>query len=226
VVEDSSTNRILLVQLLKDLGFAVREAQDGQEAIAVWKSWRPHLIWMDIQMPVMNGYEATQQIKTTASEQETIVIALTASAFEEQRRTALLAGCDDFVRKPFRKEDLLMKLSQYLGVQFVYENSSISGSSATYSLAEQNWSPAYRISMQARETHQTLAATALRTMPIEWIQQLKYAASQCSDLLIQELMQQIPEEKAALTIVLNDLSDSFRFDQIASLAQSCLDEAS
>ena len=121
VVEDSTVNRLLLVKILRPLGFEVKEASNGEEAIALWQSWQPHLIWMDIQMPIIDGYEATRAIKQMPNGNETIIIALTASAFEEQREAILRAGCDDFVRKPFRAEVLLEKISLHLGVRYVYE---------------------------------------------------------------------------------------------------------
>jgi two-component system, sensor histidine kinase and response regulator len=125
VVEDSTSNRFLLVKMLSSLGFEVQEATNGQEAIATWQRWNPHLIWMDMQMPIMNGYDATRSIKATVAEQKEerspVIIAITASAFEEQRQAILSVGCDDFVRKPFRREELLAKVNQHLGVEYLYE---------------------------------------------------------------------------------------------------------
>lgn len=102
VVEDRWESRHLLVKILEAVGFQVREAENGAEAIAIWNDWEPHLIWMDMRMPVMDGYEATRQIKSHLKGQATVIIALTASALEEERTIILSAGCDDFVRKPFR----------------------------------------------------------------------------------------------------------------------------
>jgi PAS domain S-box-containing protein len=121
VVEDKETNRRLLVKLLESLGFDVQEAVNGQQALEMWEHWQPHLIWMDMRMPVMNGHEATQRIKTTPRGQAAIIIALTATAFEEDREQILLEGCDDFVRKPFRKDDIYDMLVKHLGVRFLYE---------------------------------------------------------------------------------------------------------
>ena len=80
-----------------------REAENGVEAIAIWEEWQPHLIWMDMRMPVMDGYEATRQIKSHLKGQATVIIALTASALEEEKTIILSSGCDDFVRKPFQQ---------------------------------------------------------------------------------------------------------------------------
>jgi PAS domain S-box-containing protein len=120
VVDDDWNNRLLLVNLLKPLGFELREASNGKEAFEVWEAWSPHLIFMDIRMPIMDGYEATRHIKATSKGQETVIIAVTASAFEEQRAGILMIGCDDFVRKPFRAADIFAMLHHHLGVQFVH----------------------------------------------------------------------------------------------------------
>jgi CheY-like chemotaxis protein len=106
VVEDKETNRRLLVKLLESVGFEVQEAANGQQALEVWARWQPHLIWMDMRMPLMDGHEATQQIKATPQGQATVIIALTATAFEEDREQVLLEGCDGFVRKPFRTDEI------------------------------------------------------------------------------------------------------------------------
>lgn len=120
VVDDQPTNRQILVKLLAPLGFEVREAANGQEAVALWREWEPHLIWMDMRMPVMNGYEATRQIKATTKGQATVIVALTASGMEEERAVILSEGCDDYIRKPFYEEELFAALAEHLGVQFIY----------------------------------------------------------------------------------------------------------
>ncbi|HEY9296242.1 MAG TPA: response regulator, partial [Phormidium sp.] len=126
IVEDIKENRQLLVKLLAPLGFEVREAENGLQAVTLWESWQPHLIWMDMQMPVMDGYEATQRIKAHPQGKNTVIIALTASAFEEQRSAILKAGCNDFMPKPFRSEILFEKIAKYLGVRYIYEDNSLS----------------------------------------------------------------------------------------------------
>ena len=125
VVDDKPLNRQLLIKFLSPLGFELQEAVNGQQAIEIWNDWQPHLIWMDMRMPVMDGYEATKQIKATAKGKATTIIALTASVLEEEKVVVLSAGCDDFMRKPFRETDLLNKMAEYLGVCYVYEESEI-----------------------------------------------------------------------------------------------------
>ena len=126
VVDDNQEGRMLLTELLTPLGFEVREAENGQEAVDIWLSWLPHLILMDMRMPVMDGYEATKVIKNYPEGEATEIIALTASAFEEERSLILSAGCDDFLCKPFYASELLEKIAEYLGVNYVYEEECLS----------------------------------------------------------------------------------------------------
>jgi signal transduction histidine kinase/DNA-binding NarL/FixJ family response regulator len=121
VVDDKEVNRSLLVGILQPLGFLVEEAVNGEQAIEIWEQWQPHLILMDIRMPVVDGYEATRRIKSTPGGQITVIIALTASALEEERSAILASGCDDYIRKPFRENDLLDAIANHLGVKFNYE---------------------------------------------------------------------------------------------------------
>lgn len=121
VAEDQQESRRLMVTLFEDVGFEVREAADGQEAIRVFEEFQPHLVWMDMRMPVMNGLEATRRLKATEAGKSLVVIALTAQALEEEREPILAAGCDDFVRKPFREEELFELMAKHLGVKYLYE---------------------------------------------------------------------------------------------------------
>lgn len=121
IVEDNPDNLNLLSRLLESVGFQVRGAANGVEGIEIFENWHPHLIWMDMRMPVMNGYEAARRIKSTTAGQAVPVIAVTASAFEEQKNMVLSAGCDDFVRKPFHEPGIFDVMARHLGVRYIYE---------------------------------------------------------------------------------------------------------
>ncbi|BAU66029.1 two-component hybrid sensor and regulator [Stanieria sp. NIES-3757] len=204
VVEDKPTNRQLMVRILSSIGFQVQEAANGQEAIALWESWEPHLIWMDMQMPVMNGLEASKRIKSSLRGQATVIIALTASVFEEQRQKILAFGCDDFVRKPFRHEELFEKMAQYLGVQYIYQEKNQSNSKAG------------KIDLSAQLT---LHPESFQTMSPEWIEEVFQRASQGNDLQLIELIKHIPPEQADLAETLTNLIENFKFDEIINLTQ-------
>ncbi len=205
VVDDISDSRLLLSQILAAIGFEVREAENGQQAVDLLHSWQPHLILMDMRMPVMDGYEATKQIKSGSNGEATTILALTANAFEEDRITVLAAGCDDFIRKPFQKEELLEKIGKHLGLAYIYEEES-SFSQSDRPKTEGISSPAAAIAHLAQ-------------MPPEWVAELFKLASQCSDDLILELVEELPPDRAPLAEVVADLAHNFQFEKILELLE-------
>ncbi len=210
VVEDKWENRQLLIKMLVPLGFEVREAENGQQGVALWETWEPHLIWMDMRMPVMDGYEATKQIKAHLKGQATVIIALTASAFDEERVVVLSAGCDDFVGKPFREEVILEKMAKYLGARYVYEEAPQNNQLGENSGIEHTLQKGLR---------HTSIKEALAQMPPEWVAQLHQAALCTDEKLIFSLIEQIPEESAPLANALADLINNFRIDKVIDLTQ-------
>ncbi|MGA1409515.1 MAG: protein kinase domain-containing protein [Prochlorotrichaceae cyanobacterium] len=201
IAEDRIESRHLLVKLLKPLGFEVKEVPDGQSAIELWESWSPHLILMDMRMPVMSGYDATQYIKQHLKGQATIIIALTASAFSDDRSVILSAGCDDFLGKPFREAVLLEKISQHLGIRYIYEEMT----------------PA--LSASPASASALLSPTDLHNMPSDWIQALYQAASQADSDALLELIQEIPLDNRDLANALRRMVENFSFDQMINLTQ-------
>jgi signal transduction histidine kinase/DNA-binding response OmpR family regulator len=121
VVEDVEASRTLLMKLLETVGFEVQTAVNGKEAVEMFHRWQPRFIWMDIRMPVMDGLKATRYIKKTEVGKSTVIAALTAHALMEERERILAAGCDDFVRKPFREEEIFEVMAKHLGLKYVYE---------------------------------------------------------------------------------------------------------
>ncbi len=126
VVDDRADGRELLVRLLSPLGYEVQAAADGQQALEAWRRWRPRLILMDLRMPVMDGREAARRIRAEEegcrSSEATLIVALTASSFEEQREEILTLGFDDFMRKPFREDELLRMMASHLGLRYEIED--------------------------------------------------------------------------------------------------------
>ena len=130
VVDDTAVNRAVLSRLLSEVGFDVREATTGDGALALWRSWRPHLIWMDKRMGGLDGLEVTRRIRAqekASGEGRTPIIALSASALEHERGEILAAGCDDFAAKPFRESIIFDKLREHLGVRFTYDDDTPAG---------------------------------------------------------------------------------------------------
>lgn len=217
VVDDRPEGRELIAQLLGTVGFETRTATNGQEAIQEWQQWHPHLIWMDMRMPVMDGYEATRQIREKEARgrgnsthplnpplhQPTVIIALTASAFEEQRASILAAGCDDFVRKPFREQVIFVKMAEYLGVRYVYEQNTNS-----QGLQKQT----------SRGDRKNLTSDDLAVMPADWVTQLNQASLEVDADQILQLLEEIHATHLALADGLTDLVSRFGFDEILELS--------
>jgi signal transduction histidine kinase/CheY-like chemotaxis protein len=124
VVDNLSSNRYLLTSLLSPLGFEVKEAANGRQAIEIWQNWQPHLILMDMRMPILNGYRAIKMIKKSPI-YPVVVIAITASVFEEKKSQIIQAGCDDFISKPFSLTELLLMIKKHLGVEYIYQDSNL-----------------------------------------------------------------------------------------------------
>ncbi len=123
IAEDQQENRFLLEKLMEPLGFPVKMAENGEQAVQLFQSFQPHLIWMDRRMPVMDGMEAAKKIRQLPGGDKVKIIAVTASAFMEQRDEMLQAGMDDFVRKPYRFNEIYESLGKQLNVQYTYADS-------------------------------------------------------------------------------------------------------
>jgi CheY-like chemotaxis protein len=137
LVDDENNNRMLIIRLLRGLDYDLQGVSNGEEAVKTWQSWQPHLILMDMRMPVMNGYVATEKIRqleknrqvaSSVSSQEanafpsTKILAITANAFEEEEERIIKAGCDAIIHKPFRVEQLRQTIAAHLE-PFAVENS-------------------------------------------------------------------------------------------------------
>ena len=120
VVDDIKENRQLLIEFLRMPGFETREAVNGEEAITLFEQWNPHLILMDLRMPVMDGYEAIRRIKGTTKGESTPIIVLSASAFEDDKTNLFAPKIHGFIRKPFRENELFESIGRVLGVNYIY----------------------------------------------------------------------------------------------------------
>ena len=208
IVDDRWENRQLLLKLLHPLGFELQEASNGIEAFQAWERWHPHLIWMDMRMPVMDGYEATQRIKTTTKGQATAVIALTASTVEEDRAIIIAAGCDDFLRKPFREMDIFNLMNKHIGVVYIYENESVKNAN----LGDNSDKP--------------LKPEDLAVLPESCLNSLYEAAALADSEAAFRLIEQIRSERPRLAAALAKLVDNFDFEAIEILIENLFNNSS
>jgi chemotaxis family two-component system sensor kinase Cph1 len=202
VAEDAPENRQLLLTLLESIGFEVKTVENGAEAIAQWQTWQPDLILMDVQMPEINGHEATRQIRLQEiSEQRSPIpiIALTAYAFEADRQASLQAGCNEHIAKPFDEMALFEVIARYLDVRYRYCDRS------------QEMSP----SIQKPLTFQDLTI-----MPDEWLMKVHEAALDLQDEQLYQLIDQIPDQEQWLIEAMTSLVDRLQFEAIATLTQN------
>ncbi|MBE9137756.1 PAS domain S-box protein [Nodosilinea sp. LEGE 07088] len=212
VVEDHDENRQFLARLLRSIGISVQEAEHGQAAVRAWQQWQPHLIWMDMRMPVMDGYAATRQIRTLEATQApqpflTKILALTASAFDSERQAILAAGCDDLVLKPVTATLVFEKIAEHLGVRYLYQ-----ADRATSALPAEV--------MAAPEMTMAALLEALQTMPPAWIEQLHQAARRADEDLVMQCLNQIPADQTTLLAVLQSWVVDLRLDKLMQLTAS------
>jgi len=198
VVDDSVDNRLLLVRMLVKVGFQVQQAENGQEAVNVFEQWQPDLIWMDMRMPIMDGYEATGKIRQLAGGVKVKIVALTASAFIEQHREIINAGCDAVLHKPFHIPEIFAALSTQLGVKFIYQDA-----------------PVTAISPTSKITPEMMA-----TLPLEFRQQLHEAALKLDIEEIEAVIVKIRAVEPEIADSLEALAKGYQFDQIIQLIDS------
>ncbi|MGZ5051710.1 MAG: ATP-binding protein [Methylobacter sp.] len=204
IVEDQLENQLLLTQLMQDIGIAVKVAKNGQEGVEMFQTWRPHLIWMDRRMPVMDGLESAQAIRQLHEGKQVKIIAVTASAFMEQRDEMLEAGMDDFIRKPYRASEIYDCLSRHLGLEFIYENVS---------------EPHDHNEQQDQEL--ALTPEMLTLLPNGLRQDLLDALESLDSERIDEIIEQIAPYDRQLQQTLAGLAESFDYSAILNTLKAC-----
>ena len=200
IAEDNTDGRLLLNSLLVQVGFDVREAKNGEEAIALFEQWQPHFIWMDMRMPVMDGYEATAKIRALPGGDKVKIVAITASAFEEQRKVIIEAGCDTVVHKPYKSYEIFDTMTKYLGVKFLYEDEAEAGP-------------------EGGTTQQKVVLTSemMEDLPPDLTKELKEAAYNMDILATNQAIERISSTHLNVANGLKQLAEQFQFEQILDL---------
>jgi len=190
-VEDKWENELLLQNILRPLGFKLKSVQNGEEAITAFKEWKPDLIWMDRRMPVMDGLEATRRIRAMQDGDDVIIIALTASVFSDQVNEVLQAGSDDFIRKPYKPQDIYGALAKYLGVRYLYAENLETENGTKYDLEE--------------------LKKALDDFPDEWIEKLRIAVLELDVEQTSAIIEQINDNSPKIASALSQLLETLDF---------------
>ncbi len=194
VVDDKEDNRMLLIDLLNKVGFETRQAVNGKEAIQEFKNWKPQLIFMDMRMPVMDGFEAIRIIRTNENGKIVKIISATASVFEEDRRLVLAAGADEFLPKPIRETELFDMVRRLLNVEYIYEQRN-----------EEE-----RLPLNAESTGILLKETAAG-LPEKLLSQLREAISKADIDQIQDLLKEVEVYSVQLAHALLLRADQFDY---------------
>lgn len=204
VVDDQAENRDWLMKLLTAIGFSVQGAENGEAAIRIWEEWNPRLILMDLHMPVMDGLEATRRIKGDPRGRETIVVALTASAMDSDRRIAAQSGADDFLAKPCRENELLEKIGGHLNIAYEFEERRSAERPACTA------TPA-------------LSPDRLRELPRGLIEEIRRATVTGNKKLLDTSILRVRETGDADSAqALQDLADKYEYDLLTrSLEETC-----
>ena len=220
VVEDTKETRLWLLKLLESVGFDVREAENGKHAIAIWESWKPHLIWMDTRMPIINGCEATKQIRLKEVEQpqemktvtqKTIIIALANSISLNNQQEILAAGYNDVAPKPLTEVQIFDKIAKFLDVSYIYRKTP---KCLNEDVVNSECLSKVRLNPKALEE--------LSAMPQPWVKSLYNASSVVNEDLVRALIAEIPNEKNNLKSTLNDLMKNFQLDKIINLTNQAI----
>lgn len=238
VVEDHQDTQEMLVNLLKSVGFTVRPAEGGKQAISLWQNWCPHLILMDWQMPGMNGYQTTQRIRQLESENDpsclqvsgeypavadraatdptvtlgrTAIIALTASVFEDTQKESEEAGCDDFICKPFQESILFQTIANHLEVKYTYRKPDFIDD---YSAPLEVSNP--RSSEELLEEMSQLSK--------DWLKSFEQTALELNEEVLQDMLSAISAQHPILVQELRQLLTNLRFDIILDIVQQAISQ--
>jgi PAS domain S-box-containing protein len=191
VVEDDADSRNLLTLMLKQVDLRVHTADNGAEAVEDFLAWHPDFIWMDMRMPVMDGYEATRRIRALPGGSEVKIVALTASAFHEDRDEIIAAGCDDVLAKPFDEALLFGAMESLLGLRFRYA--------------------------EAPAAPTVAAPTNLTDVPAELRAALRAAAQRLDVEATRLIIARVREIDGAAAAQLEGWADDYRYDRIVAL---------
>jgi signal transduction histidine kinase/CheY-like chemotaxis protein len=197
-VEDNADNRDLLRAVLQNVGLDVREAKNGAEGVEQFRQWHPHLVWMDIRMPVMDGHEAVRQIRGLPGGDACPIIAVSASTFLEQREGLIAEGFDDFLRKPYRDSEVHDVLRRHLGVRFALEP---------------------EVSTPPADGPRALTREDLAHLPAAWRERLRNASLQGRLDELEALVAEAAERSPPIATALGELVHGLELERLLALVE-------
>ncbi|WP_163338477.1 PAS domain S-box protein [Desulfopila sp. IMCC35008] len=198
IADDNRENLLLLKTALEYIGFFVVEARNGKEAVALFKKESPDFIWMDMRMPVMDGYEATKTIRSLPGGEAVKIVAITASAFIEQRPDIIAAGCDEVVYKPFMEHEIFEMMGRFLEIDYLYEQESTSG---------------------PEQFSRTEIAAMLADVTPELLKELEQATLTLDREAALEIISRIAGQAPEIALGLKEMVDNFQMAELRDLLE-------
>ena len=200
IVDDRETNRQLLSQLLAAVGFTTLDADNGEEAVSRTYEWQPQVVLMDMAMPVMDGYEATRHIKGNTETRNTTIIAITASAFEEDKQRIFAVGADAYLAKPFKDSELFENIARLTGAEYLYEENEIAeGTSET------------------SDGKALLMRNAVSTLFPDQVNRIRTAIESADLDLLNELAGELSAEQPVLAGRMQEMAARYEYDALLEL---------
>jgi CheY-like chemotaxis protein len=204
VADDQRESRILLSEMLKAVGFDVLEVRDGRETLACFERWKPHLILMDMRMPIMDGYEACRDIKATDEGRRTAVVAVTASAFDDTRQQVFEAGVNAYLRKPFQEHELFEVIRTCLPVQYLYE-----GDTAVPVV----------VPAGAETLGPDAVATGIAALPPDLVEAMRQATNRADLHRLRGLIQEAEKQSPQVAAHLLELANRYQYVALSRLLE-------
>jgi len=202
VVDDEPNNRGWLKELLTSVGFLVSEAANGEEALKVWQQSWPHLILMDMRLPGMNGRDATRTIRETPKNHRPVIIALSAGATTDEQKSAMQAGVDDFLSKPFREAALWEKIQFHLKLNYVYSGEDTPpGSGPSGSQAS------------------VIGPGVLAALPGELLDDLHEAVLDGDKARLNQILERVAAGNAEAAAALSELAEKYEYEALLGLLE-------
>lgn len=237
VVDDDRDNCQLLEQMLSPIGFELKKGNNGKKAIELWQSWQPQLILMDLQMPVIDGYQAIRQIRSFEAKNssllykeeardyldkpETKIIAMTASILDRERIAAEEAGCDDFISKPFQENTIFNILQKHLGVRYIYQRQPVKETDkSTFPFPSNSFYSSFLLNSPSiadnREGSQKPKLNQLLETKLseDWVDRMKQAIVKADFTLIRDLIEQIAKHDRKFAQILQNLLNDFDYQKM------------
>jgi PAS domain S-box-containing protein len=200
IVDDQWSNRQLLVSMLSLDGILLREAENGQAALDIWKTWEADVILMDIRMPVLDGYEAARHIRAMSDKKQPVIIAITASILAEDRSEVFASGCNALLFKPFHPHTLFNLLHIHLGMEIIYGDDT---QPEQPELAESNG--------------QSLSQDMLATIPLALWDKLEHTVLLGNNTLILQVAEEMRPYQPTIAVILQQLTQAFDYAEITHI---------